>query len=152
MADSTHAHTPAGEGARTGQNVTPAHRPLVPLMLFVSSMIMALAWLGHLKFKQLPYSVAIPVAWLMVLPEYALNIAALRRGYGRYTGGQMAAFRLCSGVVCVALVARVVLDEALTTSKLVGFGLMLVAMVLIAAKPDAKPPPAAGGHLDEDAA
>ena len=119
-------------------------------MLFFSSMIMALAWLGHLKFKQLPYAVAIPVAWLLVLPEYALNIAALRRGYGRYTGGQMAAFRLCSGVVCVALVARVVLGEALTTSKLIGFGLMLVAMVLIATKPEPKPTPS--DRSDEGAA
>ncbi len=98
---------------------------------------MALAWLGHLRFKQLSYWVAIPLAWLLVLPEYALNIAALRRGYGRYSGGQMAAFRLCSGVVCVALVARLVLGEPLTTTKLVGFALMLVAMVLVAAKPRA---------------
>lgn len=111
------------------------HRVMVPLMLFASSMIMALAWLGHLRFKQLSFGVAIPLAWLLVLPEYALNIAALRRGYGRYTGGQMAAFRLCSGVICVALVARVVLGEPLTTHKLIGFALMFVAMSLIAVKP-----------------
>ena len=104
-------------------------------MLFTSSMIMALAWLGHLRFKELPFSTAIAVAWLIVLPEYILNIAAVRIGYGTYTGAHMAAFNLCSGVVCVAIVSRWVLDEPFTPRKLAGFALMLVAMLLISLKP-----------------
>lgn len=108
-----------------------AVRVLVPLMLFASSVIMALAWLGHLRFKELPFHWAILAAWLIVLPEYILNIAAIRLGYGTYTGGNMATFNLCSGVVCVALVSRFVLGEPLTGQKLFGFGLMVVAMVLV---------------------
>ncbi len=38
---------------------------------------------------------------------------------------------LCSGVVCVALVSRFFLGEALSVRQLVGFGLMVVAIVLI---------------------
>ncbi len=133
----------SGERLPSSQHSQPAgharDRLLVPLMLFLSSMIMALAWLGHLRFKHLSYWLAVPLAWLLVLPEYALNIAALRRGYGRYTGGQMAAFRLCSGVVCVALVSRIVLGEAFTPRRIVGFGMMLAAMLLIARKPDEQP-------------
>lgn len=112
-----------------------ARRYGVPAMLFASSMIMALAWLGHLRFKHLPFTTAIFFAWLIVLPEYLLNIAALRWGYGIYSGGRMAAFNLCTGVICVAVVSRWVLDEAFTPRKLVGFGLMVVALVLIAVKP-----------------
>lgn len=115
----------------------------VPLMLVASSAIMALAWLGHIRFKE---ELALPsatfLAWLLVLPEYGLNIGALRMGYGKYTGGEMAAFRLCSGVVWIALVSRYVLDEALTPYKLVGFGLMCAAMWLIASSrsaPEAQP-------------
>ncbi len=104
-------------------------------MLFVSSVIMALAWLGHLRFKELPFVTAILLAWLIVLPEYILNIAAIRLGYGTWTGGAMAAFNLSSGVVCVALVSRYVLDEPFTPRKLVGFGLMLIAMLLVADRP-----------------
>jgi drug/metabolite transporter (DMT)-like permease len=53
-------------------------------------------------------------------------------GYRIYSGAQMAAFRLCSGVVFVALVARFVLNEELGGRQLMGFGVMFVAMLLIA--------------------
>lgn len=107
---------------------------VVPVMLFTSSMIMAFAWLGHLKFRQLPFVWATLLCWLLVLPEYFLNISAIRLGHKIYTGAQMAAFRLCSGVVCVALVSRFLLGEDLSLRKLFGFGLMVVAMALIARK------------------
>ncbi len=102
-------------------------------MLVASSAIMALAWLGHIRFiDELTPVTATLIAWAVVLPEYGLNIGALRMGYGKYSGGQMAAFRLCSGVVCIALVSRYVLNEPMTETKFMGFGLMLVAMLLIA--------------------
>lgn len=87
-------------------------------MLVGSSLIMALAWLGHLRLKnELSFASATLLAWLLVLPEYALNIKALRMGYGLYSGGQMAALRLASGVVAVAVVSRFVLNEALTSAS-----------------------------------
>ena len=93
---------------------------------------MALAWLGHLNFKdELDIVAATALAWLMVLPEYALNIKALRLGYGVYSAAQMAAFRLCTGVIWVALVSRFFLGEQLTTRKLLGFAVMFLAMALI---------------------
>lgn len=107
---------------------------IVPVMLFGSSMIMACAWLGHLKFSQLPFVWATLCCWLLVLPEYFLNILAIRIGYKIYTGAQMATFRLCSGVICVAIVSRLLLGEDLSVRKLFGFGLMILAMVLIAKK------------------
>ncbi|MEM8719862.1 MAG: DMT family protein [Cyanobacteria bacterium P01_G01_bin.39] len=101
-------------------------------MLFLSSMIMALAWLGHLRFSQLPLVWATLCCWLLVLPEYFLNILAIRLGHKIYTGAQMAAFRLSSGVICITIVSRLVLGENLTPRKLFGLGLMIVAMILIA--------------------
>lgn len=123
------------DGSREEGNRFSARTVLVPLMLLISSLVMALAWLGHLRFKdELSLVAATFLAWLLVLPEYALNIKALRMGYGVYLAAQMAAFRLCAGVVWVALVSRYVLDEALTTPKLIGFGLMMVAMILVGSK------------------
>ena len=107
---------------------------IAPIMLFASSMIMALAWLGHLKFSQLPFIWATLCCWLLVLPEYFLNILAIRLGHKIYTGAQMAAFRLSSGVICVALVSRILLGEDLSIRQLFGFGLMIIAMILIAKK------------------
>lgn len=107
---------------------------MVPVMLFLSSMLMAVAWLGHLKFKDAHFLVALAVAWLIVLPEYALNVGAVRMGKGIYRGATMASFNLCTGVVCVVFVSTVFLGETLDPRQYAGFGLMIVAMLLIASR------------------
>jgi uncharacterized protein len=105
---------------------------LVPLFMFLSSCLMALAWLGHLRYRdQIGFWTALGGSWLLVLPEYVLNVAATRFGYGTYNGAQMASFHLAFGVVCVALVSRYVLGETLAMSQIVGFGLLAIAIVLI---------------------
>ncbi len=104
---------------------------IVPLMLFAASMIMALAWLGHLRFQEYPFLTAMLACWLLVLPEYVLNISAIRLGYGIYTGAQMASLRLSSGVICVALVSRFFLGEEISLRQGLGFALMVVAILLI---------------------
>ena len=105
---------------------------LIPIMLMGSSAIMATAWLGHLRFKEdLTFWMATLFAWFLVLPEYALNILALRMGYRKFTGGEMGAFRLCTGVICIAAVSIYVLGEQLTTQKMLGFAVMGLSMILI---------------------
>jgi uncharacterized protein len=100
-------------------------------MLVTSSVIMAFAWLGHLRFRSKPLLVALLGSWLLVIPEYVLNVYATRLGHGIYTGAQMASLNLCSGVVCVAGVSVLVLGERLTRRQWTGFALMAVAIVLI---------------------
>ena len=110
-------------------------RMTVFFLLLMSSAIMSLAWLGHLSFEdELNFGQAMMFSWILVLPEYALNILAFRIGYGKLTGGQMAAYNLSSGVVCVALVSRFVLGESFTGQRIAGFVLMVLAMFLISAK------------------
>jgi uncharacterized protein (DUF486 family) len=107
-------------------------RIAVPLLLIASSCLMALAWLGHLRFEATwSFWLALAVSWSLVIPEYVLNTAATRWGYGTYTGAQMASMNLSSGVVAVALVSMLVLGEELGVRQAVGFVLMLVSMVLI---------------------
>ena len=76
---------------------------LVPLMLLAASLLMAFAWLAHIRFRKSRYLVALGASWLLVLPEYVLNITATRWGIDTYSGGEMAAMHLSAGVVCVAL-------------------------------------------------
>ena len=104
---------------------------VVPVMLLVSSVIMSFAWLAHLRFRHLPLSVAVLASWLLVIPEYVLNVYSTRLGHGTFTGAQMASLNLCTGVVCVAGVSVWVLREQLTRRQWAGFGLMAVAIVLI---------------------
>ena len=101
-------------------------------MLILSSAIMAMAWLGHLKYKEdLSFLSAALFAWLLVLPEYILNVSAIRWGVGIYQPSEMAAMNLSSGIIFIALVSHFFLGEELTTQKYIGFGLMIIAMVLI---------------------
>jgi uncharacterized protein (DUF486 family) len=105
---------------------------LVPVFMFLSSGLMALAWLGHLRFRDhIGFWTALGASWLLVLPEYVLNVAATRFGYGTYSGAQMASLHLAFGVVCVALVSRFVLDERISVLQTLGFVLLAVAILLI---------------------
>ncbi|MEM6732220.1 MAG: DMT family protein [Myxococcota bacterium] len=102
-----------------------------PALLFLSSFIMAFAWLGHLRFRHWRLSAALFGSWLLVLPEYLLNVFSTRWGHSVYSGAQMATFNLSTGVVCVALVSHFVLKEDLTKRQMLGFALMIVAVAFI---------------------
>lgn len=104
---------------------------LVPLMLFISSILMAFAWLGHVKFKHKSFFVALLFSWLLVLPEYLLNVSAIRWGIGVYQPSEMAAINLSTGVVCIALVSKLFLGERLSVRKVLGFILMGISVVLV---------------------
>jgi len=105
---------------------------LVPVCMLLAGALMSLAWLGHLRFRDsIGFGAALAISWLVVLPEYVLNVAATRYGYDTYSGAQMATYHLAFGVICVALVSRFVLGERLTPTQMVGFALLAVAIVLI---------------------
>ena len=103
----------------------------VPALLFLSSVLMAFAWLGHLKFRSFGFWPSLLASWFLVLPEYMLNVLAIRSGHGTYSGAEMAAFNLCCSVLCVALVARFFLGEPIRRRQWAGFVLMIQAIVLV---------------------
>lgn len=82
-----------------------------------SSALMALAWLGHLRDR---HTIGFGVTPAQLAPR-ASGIRAERGRialrYGSCTGAQMASFHLAFGVVAVAVVARFVLGEHLTTQR-----------------------------------
>ena len=102
----------------------------VPLMLIASSLLMAFAWLGHIRYRHKGFLFALLLSWLMVLPEYLLNISAIRLGVGTYEPSEMAAMNLSSGVVCVAIVTKLFLNEHLNRRQISGFLLMGLGVIL----------------------
>jgi uncharacterized protein (DUF486 family) len=104
---------------------------LVPLMLFLSSLFMAFAWLGHMRFRERGFLLALLASWILVLPEYVLNVSAIRYGHEIFSGAEMASLNLCTGVLCVALVSRYFLKEPMSRYQMVGFFLMACAIVLV---------------------
>jgi len=108
------------------------HLYTVPFMLLLSSVLMAMAWLGHLRFKDTwTFWMALGASWFLVLPEYILNVTATRMGHGVYSGAQMATIHLAGGVVCVAGVSYFVLKEPMGLRQVAGFALLIVASWLI---------------------
>jgi uncharacterized protein (DUF486 family) len=104
---------------------------LVPLMLLASSILMAFAWIGHVKYRNKSFLAALIFSWLLVLPEYLLNVSAIRWGVGTYMPSEMAAINLSTGVLCVALVSKLFLGEKLSTRKVFGFVLMAISVALV---------------------
>ena len=105
-------------------------------MIFASGAFMATAWLAHLRFRAaIGFWSALAVSWAIVLPEYSLNVFATRWGYGTFSGAQMAAMHLCSGVICVALVSRFVLGESIALRQLAGLALLGIGMFLVLQRP-----------------
>lgn len=103
----------------------------VPLMLFVSSILMSFAWIGHIKYRHKGFFVALLFSWLLVLPEYLLNVSAIRWGVGTFQPSEMAAINLSTGVVCIALVSKFFLGEKLGSRKILGFILMIISVMLV---------------------
>ncbi len=104
---------------------------LVPAMIIASGAFMAVAWLGHLRIRHLGFWSALMMSWMFVLPEYVLNVAATRYGFGTFTGAQMASLHLASGVVCVATVSHFLLGEQLGARQLAGMALLVVGIGLL---------------------
>ena len=107
---------------------------LVPLMLLTAGLLMSFAWIGHLRFKSWNFFVALAASWFLVLPEYLLNVFSVRWGRDVFSGAQMAAMHLGSGVLFVTLIAKLYLGEGLRWSQYAGFALMGLAIVLILVK------------------
>jgi hypothetical protein len=104
---------------------------LVPVFIASSGAFMALAWLGHLRFKQNGFWFALAMSWGIVLPEYLLNVTATRLGHGIFSGAQMASIHLVSGALCVLLVSRFVLRESVSASQITGVALLACGLVLV---------------------
>lgn len=107
-------------------------RILVPMMIALSGAFMASAWLVHLRFRdRIGFTSALMASWAIVLPEYALNVAATRYGFGTFSGAQMAAIHLAAGVLCVTLVSRFILGEPLGGRQAIGFVLLTLGILLL---------------------
>lgn len=103
----------------------------VPLMLLASSILMAFAWIGHIKYRNKSFFITLIFSWLLVLPEYLLNVSAIRWGVGTYQPSEMAAINLSTGVLCIALVSKLFLGEKLSPRKIFGFILMIISVTLV---------------------
>lgn len=101
------------------------------LLLSASNLLMNLAWYGHLKFKTLPLLLVIFVAWGIAFFEYLLAVPANRIGHQVFTLAQLKGIQESLSIFAFLVVSTLLFGEGVSLKQFVGFGLMIVAAVLI---------------------
>ena len=104
------------------------------LLLFGANLIMNVAWYGHLKYPHMPILLAILMSWGIAFFEYTLQVPANRIGHQVFTTPQLKGIQETLSILTFFIVSTFLLGEPITAKQLLGFGLMIVAAVLIVSK------------------
>lgn len=104
------------------------------LLLAGANLIMNVAWYGHLKYPHMPILLAILMAWGIAFFEYTLQVPANRIGHQVFTTPQLKGIQETLSILTFFIVSIFLLGEPITLKQLAGFGLMIVAAVLIVSK------------------
>lgn len=85
---------------------------LLPVQLLLcSNLFMTLAWYGHLRFKQVPWWVAILASWAIASVEYCLAVPADRYGSVVYSATQLKALQEIITLIVFAAFSTVYLKQ-----------------------------------------
>lgn len=110
------------------------------LLLTISNVFMTFAWYGHLKFKSSPLWIAILASWLIAFVEYCFQVPANRIGHHQFTAPQLKVIQEVITLLVFAVFSVSYLREPLRWNYVVGFALILAAVVFVfALKPDERP-------------
>ncbi len=104
------------------------------LLLAAANLVMNVAWYGHLKYPHMPVMLAILFAWGIAFFEYSLQVPANRIGHQVFTTTQLKGIQESLSILTFFLVSTFLFGEPVSTRQLLGFGLMIVAAVLIVSK------------------
>jgi len=112
-------------------------KSLLPIaMLTASNVFMTFAWYGHLKFKQSPLWIVIPISWGIAFFEYCLQVPANRLGSNYYSPAQLKVIQEVITLVVFAVFSVLFLNEKLKWNYIVGFALILLAVFFVFKKWD----------------
>ncbi len=110
---------------------------LTVLLLTISNVFMTFAWYGHLKFKASPLWIAILASWLIAFVEYCFQVPANRIGHHTFSAAQLKVMQEVITLVVFAVFSVWYLKEPLRWNYVVGFALILAAVVFVfALRPD----------------
>lgn len=103
------------------------------VLLILSNLFMTVAWYGHLKFKTSHLLIVILASWLIALPEYALQVPANRIGHGQFTAPQLKIMQEAISISVFVVFSILYLRETPRWHEWAGMGLILAAVVVMAA-------------------
>ncbi len=101
------------------------------LLLLASNIFMTIAWYGHLKYKQAPLFLVIVASWLIAFFEYCFQVPANRIGHGAFSAAQLKTIQEVITLVVFSVFSVVYLKEALRWNHVVGFLLIVLAVLFI---------------------
>ena len=121
------------------------------LLLTISNVFMTFAWYGHLRFAKSHIVVAILVSWLIAFFEYCFQVPANRIGHRQFEAAQLKIMQEVITLIVFAVFATMYLKEPLRWNYIVGFALILAAVVFVFAfRPDAPAHATVADHLGAD--
>jgi uncharacterized protein (DUF486 family) len=98
---------------------------LLPILLLTgSNLFMTTAWYGHLKFKDQPLWLVIPISWAIAFFEYCLAVPANRYGSNVYSAAQLKGMQEVITLTVFCGFSVWVLGQKITVNQLIGFGLI----------------------------
>jgi uncharacterized protein len=101
------------------------------LLLLASNIFMTFAWYGHLNFKEVPIFKVILISWGIAFFEYCLMVPANRIGYQVFSAFQLKIIQEVISILVFSFFAILYLDEKLKWNYILGFILILLAVVVV---------------------
>ncbi len=101
------------------------------VLLTISNVFMTFAWYGHLKYKSSPLWIAIGASWLIAFVEYCFQVPANRLGSYQFSAAQLKTIQEVITLAVFSVFSILYLKEDFKWNYLVGFLLIIVAVVFI---------------------
>ena len=100
-------------------------------LLTISNVFMTMAWYGHLKFRSTALWKVIVISWGIAFVEYCFQVPANRFGHDRYTAAQLKVMQEVITLIVFSVFSVVYLREALKWNYVVGFAMVLGAVIVV---------------------
>ena len=101
------------------------------VLLTISNIFMTFAWYGHLKHKSSPLWIAIVASWSIAFFEYCFQVPANRIGHGQFSAAQLKVMQEVITLAVFAVFSVMYLGEQLRWNYLVGFALIVAAVMFV---------------------
>ncbi len=100
-------------------------------LLLASNVFMTFAWYGHLRFKSSPLWIAVIVSWLIAFVEYCFQVPANRYGSYQFSTAQLKTIQEVITLFVFCVFSVTYLKEGLKWNYLVGFAMIVCAVIVI---------------------
>ncbi|OGW14298.1 MAG: hypothetical protein A2035_00565 [Nitrospirae bacterium GWA2_42_11] len=101
------------------------------ILLTISNIFMTIAWYGHLKYKDSPLWKVIIISWFIAFAEYCFQVPANRIGHYQFTAAQLKTIQEAITLIVFSVFSVLYLKEEFRWNYLVGFLLIIAAVIVI---------------------